>query len=61
MPGSRLPIAASSILLEQPIALCLLGLNPLAEDKVVEKNAAFAARGGTFASIFPASARALEL
>ena len=61
MPGSRLPIAASSILLEQPIALCLLGLNPLAEDKVVEKNAAFAARGGTFASIFPASVRALEL
>ena len=61
MPGSRLPIAGSSILLEEPITLCLLGLNPLAEDKVVEKHAAFVARGGTFASIFPASPRALEL
>jgi len=61
MPGSRLPIAGSSILLEDRIALCLLGLNPLAEDKVVEKHAAFVARGGTFASIFPASPRAFEL
>jgi hypothetical protein len=41
--------------------LCLLSLNPIGEEKVVEKNRAFADRGGTFASIFPASARALTL
>jgi hypothetical protein len=61
MPGSRLPIVGSSVLLREPITLCLLSLNPIGEDKVIEKNAAFVARGGTFASIFPASARALEL
>ncbi len=61
MPGSRLPIVGSSVLLEEPIALCLLSLNPVGEDRVIGKNAAFVARGGTFASIFPASPRALEL
>jgi hypothetical protein len=61
MPGSRLLIAGSSVLLDEPITLCLLSLNPIGEEKVIEKNAAFVERGGTFASIFPASARALEL
>jgi hypothetical protein len=61
MPGSRLPIAASSALLERDITLCLLSLNPIGEEKVIEKNAAFVERGGTFASIFPASPRALAL
>jgi hypothetical protein len=61
MPGSKLPIAGSAALLERDISLCLLSLNPIGEQKVIEKNSAFVERGGTFASIFPASARALTL
>ena len=61
MPGSKLPIVGSAALLDRHISLCLLSLNPIGEEKVVEKNGAFVDRGGTFASIFPASARALTL
>jgi len=60
MPGSKLPIVGSRALLDRNISLCLLSLNPIGEEKVVEKNGAFVERGGTFASIFPASARALK-
>jgi SAM-dependent methyltransferase len=60
MPGSRLPIVGSEVLASGGIALCLLSLNPIGEEKVIAKNTAFAARGGVFASIFPASARALR-
>jgi hypothetical protein len=61
MPGSRLPIFDSAALLERDISLCLLSLNPIGEQKVVDTNAAFVERGGAFASIFPASARAMKL
>jgi len=60
MPGSRLPIAGSDVLRSNDIALCLLSLNPIGEQKVMEKNQEFATRGGQFASIFPASAHALR-
>jgi len=60
MPGSRLPVVGSDVLQSGGIALCLLSLNPIGEQKVMEKNQAFAGRGGTFASIFPASAHALK-
>ena len=59
MPGSRLPIVGSDVLQSGEIALCLLSLNPIGEQKVMEKNGAFAQRG-VFASIFPASAHALK-
>ena len=59
MPGSRLPIVGSDVLQSGEIALCLLSLNPIGEQKVMEKNGAFSQRG-TFASIFPASAHALK-
>ncbi len=61
MPGSKLPIVGSSALLERGLALCLLGLNPIGEQNVVDSHAEFAARGGIFASIFPASGRALQV
>ena len=62
MPGSRLPIVGSDVLLLSPeIKLCLLGLNPLSEQKVMDRQAAFTARGGEFKSIFPSSLVALEL
>jgi hypothetical protein len=59
MPGSKLPIVTSTELLKSDITLCLLSLNPIGQQKVIERNAAFVARGGTFASIFPASANAI--
>ena len=61
MPGSRLPIYPSTALLEQDIKLCLLSLSPDSETKVVQKNQEFVEKGGTFASIFPASQLALQL
>ena len=61
MPGSGLPIVGSSALVDRNISLCLLSLNPIGEEKVVEKNHAFVERGGTFASIFPTSGRALTI
>jgi hypothetical protein len=61
MPGSRLPIVGSSALLDDGVTLCLLSLNPIGEEKVIAKNQAFVDRGGVFASIFPASAHALNL
>ena len=60
MPGSRLPIVGSAALENPDISLCLLSLNPIGEEKVMAKNKAFVERGGTFASIFPASAHALS-
>jgi SAM-dependent methyltransferase len=60
MPGSRLPIVGSSALADRDISLCLLSLNPIGEEKVMANNRAFVERGGTFASIFPASAHALK-
>jgi hypothetical protein len=59
LPGSRLPIVGSEALLEGDITLCLLSLNPIGEEKVIAKNAAFTERGGVLASIFPASRYAL--
>jgi SAM-dependent methyltransferase len=60
MPGSRLPIVGSSALGDPDVSLCLLSLNPIGEEKVMANNKAFVERGGTFASIFPASAHALK-
>lgn len=60
MPASRLPILPSHALLEQNISLCLLGLNPMNEEKVIANNKAFTRKGGRFLSIFPASPRALH-
>lgn len=60
MPGSRLPIVASTSLIDQGIRLCLLSLNPESEEKVLQNNGKFVQSGGVFASIFPASPRALR-
>lgn len=59
MPGSRIPIVGSEALRTRGIGLCLLGVNPLVEDRVVTRHRAFLDGGGTFRSIFPASRRSL--
>lgn len=59
MPGSRLPILGSEALAAKGISLCLLGISPNAETRVMERNKAFTAGGGTFLSICPQSPRAM--
>lgn len=59
MPGSHLPILPASALAGRGVHLCLLGVPPSSEDKVIDRNRPFVQRGGLFASIFPASKRPL--
>lgn len=60
MPGSQAPILPSSELLTRDIRLCLMTVRPEIEDLVAAKNAAFTARGGRLASIFPDSRYSLD-
>ncbi len=53
MPGSRVPILASSQLVARGVKLCLLSLNQESEAKVIAKNRAYLDGGGRFASLFP--------
>jgi hypothetical protein len=61
MPGSHLPILASSILVERGVKLALMTVAVESEEKVINNNRAFIDRGGAFASIFPASRHALKI
>jgi hypothetical protein len=55
-PGTGIPIVSSmAMLADADLALCLLGVSPHAEAKVMEKCAEFSARGGRFFSLFPGS------
>lgn len=60
LPGSKLPILPSKALLENDIQLCLLGVNPSSEHKVLAANQAFVDKGGEFRSIFSGSDIALS-
>jgi hypothetical protein len=56
VPGTAIPIVSSQAMLaDTDLALCLLGVSPRAEAKVIEKCAGFSARGGRFFSLFPGS------
>lgn len=61
MPVGNLEIVGSDALYSGDIGVCLLGLNPQNQPKVVEKHQGFVGQGGVFASIFPGSAMDLEL
>ena len=58
MPGSSVPIRPVTDLLEQHVLLCLLGVNPANQAKVLEKNGPFLRLGGEFLSIFPSRSSA---
>lgn len=60
MPGSRLPILPSGELVNRNINLCLMTVRPEIENAVAAKNAAFTARGGILASVFPDSPYSLD-
>ena len=60
LPGSKLPVRASSELAEGGITLCLLTVSPASEEKVMRSNARFTDAGGRFASIYPDSPHALS-
>lgn len=60
MPIGNLMIYGSEFLYSKDIKLCLLGLNPQNQPKVVAKHKAFTDGGGKFASIFPGSNLYLE-
>ena len=60
MPLGSLEIVGSDALYRGDIRLCLLGLNPQNQTKVIAKHQRFLDGGGIFASIFPGSDRVLE-
>jgi len=60
MPIGGIKILDSDSLYSRGVSLCLLGLNPLNQPKVILKHALFRDNGGIFASIFPDTDNALE-
>lgn len=60
MPIGGLAILGSDTLYSREIGVCLLGLNPQNQPKVLAKHQRFVGQGGIFASIFPGSELALD-
>jgi hypothetical protein len=60
MPYAKIPIFSSSHMYEENIQLCLLGINPIHENKVIGKHKQFVNKGGEMLSIFPSSAISLQ-
>ena len=60
MPVGNLEIVGSDSLYSRDVRLCLLGLNPLNQSKVVVKHTSFTKKNGIFASIFPGTTLDLE-
>jgi len=60
MPIGRIKILGSESLYSKNVSLCLLGLNPLNQPKVIKKHTLFSNNGGIFASIFPDTVNAIE-
>jgi len=60
MPIGDINIVGSDSLYTEDIKMCLLGLNPQNQSKVMEKHNRFIKHGGVFHSIFPGTHLALE-
>ncbi len=60
LPGSALPVIASTCLDTGEIDLCLLTLSPESEAKVRKLRVDYLARGGIFQSIFSASESSID-
>ncbi len=55
LPGLAIPIEKPAVMLETGVRLCLLGLAPEVEPKVIARNDAYVQAGGKFASLLAAS------
>lgn len=60
MPVGGLNIVGSDALYSGDIGVCLLGLNPQNQPRLIERHRKFVEQGGIFASIFPGSALDME-
>ncbi len=60
MPIGNLEIIGSDALYDKNISVCLLGLNPQNQPKVIKKHEHYVEHGGIFVSIFPGSNAYLE-
>jgi hypothetical protein len=60
MPVGELQIVSSEVLYSKDIRVCLLGLNPQNQSKVISNHQRFTDKGGTFLSIFPDSKLGME-
>ncbi|MDH3242572.1 MAG: class I SAM-dependent methyltransferase [Alphaproteobacteria bacterium] len=60
LPNSGLQIVPGTRLAESGAKLCLLGLSPQSEEKVIAKNQAFTAAGGRFYSLLADSGRSIR-
>jgi len=60
MPVGNIEILGSDSLYSKNINLCLLGLNPQNQPKLIARHAEFIEKGGRFASIFPETILYLE-
>jgi len=60
MPIGKIKILGSDSLYSREVSLCLLGLNPLNQPKVISKHESFTKKGGIFASIFPGTDLEIE-
>lgn len=56
LPGLDIPIEKPAVMVETGVKLCLLGLAPEIEPKVIARNEAYVQSGGRFASLLAASA-----
>lgn len=61
MPVGNLAIVGSDALYTGGIGVCLLGLNPQNQPKLIARHQRFIEQGGIFASIFPGSELDIEL
>ena len=60
MPIGNIEILGSDSLHSRKVNLCLLGLNPQNQPKIISNHIPFTENGGKFASIFPGTALDLE-
>ena len=60
MPIGGIKILGSESLYSRKVDLCLLGLNPVNQPKVIAKHALFEKNGGLFSSIFPGTDLSIE-
>lgn len=60
LPGTELEIVPRSLLKADEISLCLFGLAPEIEDKVIGNNSAYHDADGKFASMFVDSSRSIR-